>query len=84
MSYRITYTDRARSDLQAMPRSVRTDFEGAMRKTLGRDPYGHGSEPMKSREPDRRIATVHAAVVRYQVTTGLVLMVTALEIAHLY
>ncbi|GLF98158.1 hypothetical protein [Streptomyces yaizuensis] len=84
MSYKIAYTDRAIGDLRAMPRGVRSDFEAAKKKTLGQNPYGHGSEPMKRDERDRRIATVHSAVVKYQVTTGLVLMVTALEIAHLY
>ncbi|MEU0990891.1 hypothetical protein [Streptomyces sp. NPDC005953] len=54
-----------------------------MARTLGTDPYGHGSDPAGSpQERDCRTATIAGVVVRYDVTNGLDLVVTAVRILH--
>ena len=81
--YRIEYSGLAEASRKAMPPEYRARFEKEMARTLGTDPYGHGSDPAgNTREPDRRTATIAGAVVRYYVTNGLDLIVTAVRILH--
>ncbi|MBJ3806949.1 hypothetical protein [Streptomyces flavofungini] len=56
-------------------------FRTAMERTLGRDPYGHGSTPVSvdTAERDRREATVGGAIVLYYVS-GSVLTVTVVRL----
>ena len=72
MSYRITYAPSA-DDTLAKMRNAEA-FRGAMTRTIGRDPYGHGSTAVKG-ERDRREATVLGAIVLYYVSRS-VLTVT--------
>ncbi|MFD9907976.1 hypothetical protein [Streptomyces sp. NPDC059063] len=53
-------------------------FRTAMERTLGRDPYGHGSTAVDE-ERDRREATVGGAIVLYYVS-GSVLTVTVVRL----
>ncbi|MGW1974252.1 hypothetical protein [Streptomyces sp. NPDC001889] len=81
--YRIEYSGLAAVSRKAMPSDYRARFEKEMARTLGTDPYGHGSDPAGSpQERDRRTATIAGAVVRYYVTNGLDLVVTAVRILH--
>ncbi|MEO3751032.1 hypothetical protein [Streptomyces sp. B6B3] len=61
-----------------MPTDLRTRFEGEIKKTLGRDPYGHGSASI-SGEKDRREATVAGVIVVYYVSRT-VMIVTAVKL----
>ncbi|AZM57646.1 hypothetical protein DMA15_13235 [Streptomyces sp. WAC 01529] len=42
-------------------------FRAVLARTIGRDPYGHGSTPVRD-DPDRREATVDGAIVLYYVS----------------
>ncbi|MCS0639311.1 hypothetical protein NX801_27465 [Streptomyces sp. LP05-1] len=53
-------------------------FRSAMERTLGRDPYGHGSVAMNG-ERDRRTVTVGGAFVVYYVARA-ALTVTAVRL----
>ncbi|MFD3485001.1 hypothetical protein [Streptomyces sp. NPDC058665] len=53
-------------------------FRSRMKQTLGRDPYGHGSEAMKG-ERDRRTATIQGVFVVYYVAQA-ALTVTAVRL----
>ncbi|MFJ4774316.1 hypothetical protein ACIP88_35300 [Streptomyces uncialis] len=52
-------------------------FRTAMGRTLGQDPYGHGSRAV-DRERDRREATVAGVFIRYYVAQN-VLKVTVVR-----
>ncbi|MGW0734201.1 hypothetical protein [Streptomyces sp. NPDC002851] len=52
-------------------------FKSAMERTLGVDPYRHGSSVI-GRDPDRREATVRGVIVRYYVS-GSILTVTVVR-----
>lgn len=62
MSFRISCAPPADDTLAKMRESGTVRDE--MARTLGRDPYGHGSSTVKS-EHDRREATVLGAIVLY-------------------
>ncbi|WP_372502977.1 type II toxin-antitoxin system RelE family toxin [Streptomyces rhizoryzae] len=79
--YRIQYADPAEAARKAMMPQVRTAFEQAMAKTLGDDPYGHGSTSVKRSGRDYREVTVGGAFVVYYVSST-VLVVTAVRIIH--
>lgn len=78
-SYRITYAPPADDTLAKMADA--DAFRTAMARTLGRDPYGHGSSAVSSEpeERDRREATVGGAIVLYYVS-GSVLTVTVVRL----
>ncbi|QCX77460.1 hypothetical protein C9F11_19045 [Streptomyces sp. YIM 121038] len=75
-SYRITYAPPADDTLAKMGDA--DQFRAAMERTLGRDPYGHGSAAV-DQERDRREATVGGAIVLYYVS-GSVLTVTVVRL----
>ncbi|WP_284421894.1 hypothetical protein [Streptomyces albus] len=58
----------------------RAEFERELDRTIGTDPYGHGSTPVRG-EPDRRDATVAGAIIRYYVS-GSILTVTVVRLIH--
>lgn len=76
MSYRITYAPPADDTLAKMRNA--DAFKGAVERTIGQDPYGYGSTPVKG-ERDRREATVLGAIVLYYVS-GSVLTVTVIRL----
>jgi hypothetical protein len=76
LSYRITYAPPADDTLVKM-RNADT-FRGAMERTIGQDPYGHGSTPVKG-ERDRCEATILGVIVLYYVS-GSVLTVTVVRL----
>jgi hypothetical protein len=76
LSYRISYAAPA-DDTLAKMRDAET-FRGVMVRTIGRDPYGHGSTAVRG-ERDRREATVLGAIVLYYVS-GAVLTVTVVRL----
>lgn len=78
--YRIQYADRAEAARQAMDPGFRRRFEQAMTATLGTDPYGHGSTPIKG-DRDYRDVTLADALVVYYVSSD-VLVVTAVRIVY--
>ncbi|MDJ0347474.1 hypothetical protein QMK19_40180 [Streptomyces sp. H10-C2] len=78
--FRIQYADEAEASRQAMTSAARTVFEQTMAKTLGSDPYGHGSAPIKG-DRDYRDVTVGGAFVVYFVSAD-VLVVTAVRIVY--
>ncbi|GGZ15215.1 hypothetical protein GCM10010387_04390 [Streptomyces inusitatus] len=82
--YRIQYAGEAEKVRAQMPSPFRARFDAEIARTLGRDPYGHGSGPAgPPREKDRRHATVAGALVRYYIAGAPVLVVTTVEIVHL-
>lgn len=76
MSYRITYAPPA-DDTLAKMRNAEL-FRDAMVRTVGQDPYGHGSTAVRG-ERDRREVTVRGAIVLYYVS-GSVLTVTVVRL----
>jgi hypothetical protein len=76
LSYRITYAPPADAALAKMPDT--RAFREAMERTIGRDPYGHGSTAIRG-ERDRREAAVLGAIVLYYVS-GSVLTVTVVRL----
>ncbi|MFH9871599.1 hypothetical protein ACH4NT_36680 [Streptomyces lydicus] len=78
--YRIQYAGGAEASRKAMTPEVRDGFEAAMAKTLGRDPYGHGSTSIRG-DQDYREVTVADCFVVYYVSAS-VLTVTAVRIVH--
>lgn len=76
MSFRITYAPPADDTLAKMRDA--DAFRNAMARTIGRDPYGHGSAAVRG-ERDRREATVLGAIVIYYVS-GSVLTVTVVRL----
>ncbi|MFH8618964.1 hypothetical protein ACH4E8_28405 [Streptomyces sp. NPDC017979] len=79
MKYRITYAPPADDALRRM--SGRTEFEAAIARLVGRNPYGHGSSPVGG-DRDRREATVGTAIIRY-VVSDTVLTVTVVRLITL-
>jgi len=76
LSYRITYAAPADDTLAKMRNAE--SFRDEMTRTIGRDPYGHGSTAVRG-EHDRREATVLGAIVLYYVS-GSVLTVTVVRL----
>ncbi|MFI5621402.1 hypothetical protein [Streptomyces sp. NPDC051567] len=74
--YRIVYAPVAEETLKKADDVA--GFRSRMEQTLGRDPYGHGSEAMKG-ERDRRTATVRGVFVVYYVAQA-ALTVTAVRL----
>ncbi|WP_405616090.1 hypothetical protein [Streptomyces sp. NBC_01508] len=79
MSYRISYAPPADDTLAKMRNA--DSFRNRMTRTLGQDPYGHGSTAVKG-ERDRREATISGAIVLYYVS-GSVLTVTVVRLVTL-
>ncbi|PZH15844.1 hypothetical protein C1I97_07520 [Streptomyces sp. NTH33] len=76
MRYRITYAPPADDTLSKMRDGEA--FKETVARTLGHDPYGHGSTAVRG-ERDRREATVLGAVVLYYVS-GTILTVTVVRL----
>ncbi|MEU8700114.1 hypothetical protein ACIQM0_24055 [Streptomyces sp. NPDC091387] len=79
MSFRISYAPPADDTLAKMPDG--DVFRDRMARSLGHEPYGHGSSAVKE-EHDRREATVAGAIVLYYVS-GSVLTVTVVRLVPL-
>ncbi|ROQ67256.1 hypothetical protein EDD93_1677 [Streptomyces sp. 840.1] len=79
MSFRISYAPPADDTLAKMRDG--DIFRQQMARSLGREPYGHGSSAVKE-EHDRREATVAGAIVLYYVS-GSVLTVTVVRLVPL-
>ncbi len=65
--HRVTYAPPADDTLTKMGDAEA--FRAALVRTLGRDPYGYGSTPVRD-DPDRREATVRGAIVLYYVSAS--------------
>lgn len=78
MAYRIAYAGQADAARREMTPDRRREFDTAMKRTIGADPYGHGSVAIRG-EKDRREATVANAFVVFYVARG-ALTVTAVKI----
>lgn len=64
-AHRVTYAPPADDTLGKMGDA--DAFRAVLSRTIGRDPYGHGSTPVRD-DPDRREATVDGAIVLYYVS----------------
>ncbi|MEU5977639.1 hypothetical protein [Streptomyces sp. NPDC047315] len=65
-----------------MDSDYRKRFDTAMRRSLGQEPYGHGSSPVRrGQEEHRRQATVAGSIVQYYVSDS-VTTVTAVQIVR--
>ncbi len=64
-SHRVTYAPPADDTLAKMGDAEA--FRAALARTIGRDPYGHGSTPVRD-DQDRREVTVEGAIVLYYVS----------------
>lgn len=80
MSYRIAYDPTADAARRSMDPDRRAAFEQELERTIGADPYGHGSTPVRG-EADRRDATVAGVIIRYYVS-GSILTVTIVRLIH--
>ncbi|AKA07678.1 hypothetical protein SAZ_38830 [Streptomyces noursei ZPM] len=80
-TYRIQYADPAETARKAMPPEMRAGFERAVGKTLGVDPYGHGSTAVRGGDRDHREVTVAGTFVVYHVSASM-LVVTAVRIVR--
>lgn len=78
--YRIQFAPQADEARRAMPRAARARFEREMARTLGADPYGHGSVSIRG-DADRREATIAGVIVVYYVSRA-VMVVTAVRVLH--
>jgi hypothetical protein len=76
VTYRIAYAPPADDTLAKMDGAG--TFRTAMERTLGVDPYGHGSTSI-GRDADRREATTRGVIVRYYVS-GSILTVTVVRL----
>ena len=78
--YRIQFAPIADEARKAMPRDVRSHFEREIVRTLGRDPYGHGSTAIRG-DKDRREATIVGVILVYLVSPS-VMVVTAVKLVY--
>ncbi|AXU16842.1 hypothetical protein [Streptomyces clavuligerus] len=85
MPCRIAYSGQAEASLRALPRPRRTQTDTAVRSTIARDPYGHGSTAPRPRERDYREAALPGAqaVVVYYVSAPAALTITAVRLISL-
>ncbi|ONK09294.1 hypothetical protein [Streptomyces sp. MP131-18] len=82
MAYRITYVGLADVTRTRLPKDRRQALDEAMSRTIGHDPYGHGSNAPKKGERDYRQAVVADMLVVYYVSAS-VLTVTAVKLINL-
>ncbi|ANW21706.1 hypothetical protein [Streptomyces clavuligerus] len=76
--YRITYSHRAETGLASLAPGVRTQVESQIARSVGNDPYGHGSAPV-GKDKDLRDATIgRFVIIRYKITSN-ALVVTVLR-----
>ncbi|GAA1157609.1 hypothetical protein GCM10009654_11980 [Streptomyces hebeiensis] len=76
MKYRIAYAPAAE---QALGKLAGPDaFRAAVARTIGAQPYGHGSTQVDG-DRDRREAVVSGAIIRYVVSAG-ILTVTVVRL----
>lgn len=82
MSYRVQYSDRARTQRAAMKPGVRDALDAGMRR-LAADPYRLRSAqaPGRPQTKERRIVSFPDAIVLYWVHDS-VLTITAVDIVH--
>ncbi|MFI7278526.1 hypothetical protein [Streptomyces sp. NPDC049879] len=81
-AYRIAYAGQAHTARAELPDKRRARLDKEMSRTLGRDPYKHGSTPVEPHDKDRRDATVDGMFVTYYVSRD-VLTVTAVRLVRL-
>ncbi|MFI7278609.1 hypothetical protein [Streptomyces sp. NPDC049879] len=79
-AWRVIYAGWAETAMRGLPAQRRREIDTAMRATIGRDPYGHGSTAPKRGEPDYREAAVAGAIVTYYVSAPAVMTVTAVRL----
>ncbi|MEW1724315.1 hypothetical protein [Streptomyces sp. NPDC093109] len=68
MSYRVAFAPVAEEALGKLPSPA--GFRAAVARTLGADPYGHGSTSVAG-DKDRREAVVSRVIVRYVISAGI-------------
>ncbi|MFE3206268.1 hypothetical protein [Embleya sp. NPDC059237] len=78
MAYLVQYADHAEAELSKLSVARQRELRSTVDGTIGRDPYGHGSSPVRG-ERDRRDVDLAGAVLRYEVSRG-VLVVTVLRL----
>ena len=80
MAYRIAYAGQADAARRQLPTQRRREIDDAMKTTIARNPYGHGSTAPRKGDRDYREATVAGtAIVTYYVSSS-VLTVTAVRL----
>jgi mRNA-degrading endonuclease RelE of RelBE toxin-antitoxin system len=79
--YQVQFSPQAEIQHKAMPDRLRKRFDPELRRTLGSDPYGHGSTAVRG-DRDRREATIAGVIVGYYVSGG-VAVVTVVNILSL-
>jgi hypothetical protein len=77
VSYHVQYSDLAERGLSGLPAANRAVVKGEIERTIGRDPYGCGSSPVRGNK-DRRSASVSTVIIEYEVSAS-VLVVTVLK-----
>ncbi|MFE3205956.1 hypothetical protein [Embleya sp. NPDC059237] len=78
MSWRIQYANAAEAALAKLSDSRRREIVAAADATIGRDPYGYGSSPIRGNR-DRREATIANAFVNYEVSPT-VIVITVMQV----
>ncbi|MFE4664010.1 hypothetical protein ACFRI7_09145 [Streptomyces sp. NPDC056716] len=81
MSYRIAYTNEARSGLDTLSVPARKDFNTRI-ADIARNPYGCGSTAVRGDRERRDAAIGHIAIIRYEVSPSVV-TVTVLRVISL-
>ncbi|MFI6986010.1 hypothetical protein ACIBSV_46660 [Embleya sp. NPDC050154] len=77
MSYHVQYTSAAEQGLSGLPLTSQYVVRREIQNTIGRDPYGCGSSPVRGNK-DRRSASVSTVIIEYEVSAA-VLTVTVLK-----
>ncbi|MFF7246291.1 hypothetical protein ACFZBU_20545 [Embleya sp. NPDC008237] len=75
--YRVQYANEARDALSKLSDGQRRSLERDVESSIGNDPYGCGSSPVKGNR-DRRDVTVSGVFLRYEVSNA-VLVVSVLR-----
>ncbi|MER6913896.1 hypothetical protein ABT354_19675 [Streptomyces sp. NPDC000594] len=80
--YRIQYAGQAEKVHAGMDATYRQRFDTEMQRSLGRNPYGHGSSPVRrGQEEHHRQITVAGSIVQYYVSDA-VAVVTAVQVVR--
>ncbi|WP_439673756.1 hypothetical protein [Embleya sp. MST-111070] len=77
MSYYVQYTDLAERGLSGLSSTDRSAIKRQIESTVGRDPYGHGSSPIRGNK-ERRSTSLSSVVFEYEVSAS-VLTITVLH-----
>ncbi|GCD93236.1 hypothetical protein [Embleya hyalina] len=78
MAYLVQYASTAEAELTKLSAARQREVRSGIDRSIGRDPYGCGSAPVRGNR-DRREVSVAGAVLRYEVSSG-VLIVTVLRL----